>query len=248
MSSSPVIADSEREIMAYDVLIVGAGPAGLACAIALKQASVKTGQEVSVAVLEKAAQLGGHTVSGAVMDVGALSELIPDWAARGAPITQAVTQDQFWFLGARRSWRLPHFLLPKVLRNKGNFIVSLGEVVAWLGQEAEALGVDIFPGFAAAHLRYDDTGQVVTGVITGDMGLDKAGNPGPQFQPGMILEAKYTVLAEGSRGHLGRELIERFQLNQHGDPQSYALGIKEIWEVDPSQHQAGFVVHTAGWP
>jgi electron-transferring-flavoprotein dehydrogenase len=236
-----------REAMQYDVVVVGGGPAGLAAAIRLKQLANAKGAELSVCVLEKGSEIGAHILSGAVMDPRALSELLPDWKDRGAPLETAVSEDRFLFLGSEKAYKLPTFLLPECFRNHGNYVVSLGNVCRWLGQQAEALGVEIYPGFAAAEVLYDEAGRV-RGVATGDMGVGRDGEPTDQYQPGMELHGKYTFFAEGARGHLGRQLMERFELNKDADPQTYGIGLKELWEIDPQRHQPGLVIHSAGWP
>jgi electron-transferring-flavoprotein dehydrogenase len=239
--------DIERDSMEFDVLVVGGGPAGLAAAIRLKQLAAKAGSDISVCVIEKGSEIGAHTLSGAVMDPRAITELIPDWKAQGAPLETEVTEDEVLFLTATKSYRTPNWALPSGLRNHGNYIVSLGAVVRWMGQQAEALGIDVYPGFAAAEILYDDTGAV-RGVATGNMGVGRDGEPTDNFQPGMELLAKYTLFAEGARGHLGKQLITKYRLDADSDPQTYGLGIKELWEVDPAKHKRGLVVHTAGWP
>jgi len=236
-----------REAMEYDVVIVGGGPAGLSTAIRLKQLAAERGREVSVCVLEKGGELGAHILSGAVMDPRALSELFPDWKARGAPLHTPVTEDRFLFLSETGARATPAFMLPKALSNHGNYVVSLANVVRWLGQQAEALGVEVFPGFPAAEVLYNDDGAV-KGVATGNMGVDRQGEPTDAFQLGMELHARYTLFAEGSRGHLGKQLIAKYALDQGKDPQTYAIGIKELWEIDPAKHKPGLVMHTAGWP
>ena len=236
-----------REVMEFDVVVVGAGPAGLATAIRLRQRAIDAGRELSVCVLEKGSEPGAHVLSGAVMDPRALTELFPDWAERGAPLKQKVTRDEFLFLSETGARTTPHALLPECFHNEGNYIISLGEVTRWLAQQAEALEVAIFPGFAAAEVLYGDDGAVI-GVATGDMGIEKDGTIGPAFERGMALQAKYTVFAEGARGHLGRQLISRFKLDEGKDPQAYGIGIKELWQIDPAKHEPGLVVHAAGWP
>ena len=236
-----------RESMDYDLVIVGGGPAGLSAAIKAKQLAAEAGSEISVCVLEKGSEIGAHILSGAVMDPKALNELFPNWKELGAPLDTDVTQDQFLFLTKDSSFQVPNWMLPHCFKNEGNYIVSLANVTRWLGQQAENLGVEIFPGFPAAEILYNEHGAVC-GVITGSMGLDKEGQPTDQFQLGMELRAKYTLFAEGSRGHLGKQLIAKFALDKDADPQSYGIGIKELWEVEPSKSKPGLVVHTAGWP
>ena len=238
---------SERESMHYDVVVVGAGPAGLAAAIRLKQLAVERGQEIGVCVIEKGSEVGAHILSGAVMDPRAMVELFPNWKELEAPLNAPVSEDRFFFLTEKSSFKVPNFLLPGCFQNHGNYVISLGNVCRWLGQQAESLGVEIFPGFAAAEVLYNDDGSV-KGVATSDMGVGKDGTPTAAFQRGMELHAKYTFFAEGCRGHLGKQLQERFKLRDGVDPQVYGIGLKELWEIKPEKHQLGLVIHTAGWP
>ena len=236
----------ERESMEFDVVIVGAGPSGLSAAIRLAQLSAENETELSICVVEKGSEVGAHILSGAVIEPGALDELIPDWKEKGAPLNTPVTDEKVMFLSETGAITTPSLFMPPAMHNHGNYIVSLGNFVRWLGEQAEAVGIEVYPGFAAAEVLFNDDGSV-KGIATGDMGLDREGKPGPNHEPGMELHGKYTFFSEGCRGHLGKMLKEKFGLEE-GQPQTYGIGIKELWEVDPSKHKQGLVVHTAGWP
>lgn len=245
---------SERESMAFDVVIIGAGPSGLAAAIRLAQLAQANRHELTICVVEKGSEVGAHILSGAVLETRALDELLPDWKAMGAPLTTAVIRDDMYLLqNASSGIRLPDMLVPKTMHNvfhgqdKTNYIASVGNLCRWLAQQAEALGVEIYPGFPASEILYNEQGAVV-GVATGDMGVSADGQPKDTYTPGMNLNARYTIFAEGCRGHLGKQLYQRFNLDGDADPQHYALGIKELWDIPPEQHQPGLVVHGAGWP
>ena len=239
-----VMEETARECMEFDVVIVGAGPAGLAAAIRLRQLAAETDREITVCVLEKGSEVGAHILSGAVMEPRAINELIPDWKERGAPLNTPVKEDRFMFLTKSRALRLP---TPPQMNNHGNYIISLGNVCRWLASEAEALGVEIFPGFAASEVLFHEDGSV-KGVATGDMGIGRDGQHKAHFEPGIELHARQVLFAEGCRGHLSRQLMERFALRDGVDPQTYGIGIKELWEITPEMHSQGTVIHTAGWP
>ena len=238
----------QRESMEFDVVIVGAGPAGLSAAIRLMQLGAEAGEEVSVCLVEKGSEVGAHILSGAILAPKSLNELLPDWQSMGAPVTTPVTSDEYYMLtSAKARIALPKLIIPRPIHNKGNYAISLGNLCRWLGEQAEEMGVNVFPGFAASEVLYNDDGSVM-GVATGDMGIGKDGTPKDTHEPGYELHAKYTLFAEGCRGHLGKQLMAKFGLRENSGTQHYAIGIKELWDIDPAKHEPGRILHTLGWP
>jgi len=238
----------ERDSMEFDVVIVGAGPSGLAAACRLMQLAKDNSQELTVCLVEKGSEVGAHTLSGAVIESRAIEELFPNWKEMGAPLNVPVKRDELYLLRSETSSvKIPNALIPATMHNEGNYVVSLGNVCRWLAEQAEGLGVEVFPGFPASQLLFNEDGSVA-GIITGDMGVGVDGEPKDSFTPGMELRAKYTIFAEGCRGHLGKQLYSKFQLDAEADAQHYGIGIKELWDIDPSKHEEGLVIHGSGWP
>ena len=238
----------ERESMEFDVVVVGAGPAGLSAAIKLSQLAQQQEQEISICVVEKGSEVGAHILSGAVLETSALDELLPDWQSMGSPLTTEVKEDVFYYYTSGKSaFQIPNLFLPAPVHNDGNYIVSMGNVCRWLAEHAENMGIEVYPGFAAAEVLFNDDGSV-KGVATGDMGISAEGEQKDSYMPGMELHAKYTLFAEGCRGHLGKQLIEHFGLDEGKDPQHYGIGIKEVWQIKPELHEEGKVIHGLGWP